>query len=387
MYDVIVIGARCAGASTAMLLARRGLKVLLVDRAKFPSDIPHGHFIHRHGPPRLARWGLLDRITATGCPAVTSCVMDLGDFPLAGHDLAVDGVAFGYGPRRSAVDQVLVEAAVEAGADFRDGFAFDDVLVDGEDVVGIRGRSGGAACTERGRVIVGADGRRSRVAAAVKAAAYDAYPVLACWYFSYWSGVAVTGLEMYNRDQRVVFAFPTNGGLTGIFVGWPIERLPAVRADVDAHLLAAVDAVPGFGERVRNGRREERYYGAADLPNFFRTPFGRGWALVGDAGLHKDPYLALGMCDALRDAESLAEAVHDGMSGRAGLQEALAAYERVRNQVSRQDYLQNLHAAGFNPPPEPLLRMREAVRGDQQATNQFFLAREGLIPKGRPRVR
>ena len=130
MYDAIVIGARCAGATTAMLLARAGADVLLVDRARFPSEIPHGHFIHRHGPGRLARWGLLERVLDTGCPRVTSITMDLGDFPLAGHDLGRDDVPVGLGPRRSALDKVLVDAAAEAGAELREGFAVDDLTYD-----------------------------------------------------------------------------------------------------------------------------------------------------------------------------------------------------------------------------------------------------------------
>src|SRR5262245_17293235 len=132
MHDVIVIGARCAGAPTAMLLARRGYRVLLLDRARFPSNIPHGHLIHKLGPRRLQRWGLLGRVVATGCPPVTSVTFDLDDFPLVGKNLEVDGVAVGYGPRRGALDQVLVNAAVEAGANLREGFVVDDFISDGE---------------------------------------------------------------------------------------------------------------------------------------------------------------------------------------------------------------------------------------------------------------
>src|SRR5262245_12928675 len=124
-YDAIVVGARCAGASTAMLLARRGHRVLLVDRSRFPSEIPHGHFIHRHGPVRLARWGLLDQITASGCPPVTSLTSDFGDFRLVAENLVVDGIAWGYGPRRSVLDTILVEAAVAAGAELQQGVAVD----------------------------------------------------------------------------------------------------------------------------------------------------------------------------------------------------------------------------------------------------------------------
>lgn len=88
MYDTIVIGARCAGAVTAMLLARHGHRVLLLDRGVIPSDVHRGHFIHRHGPKRLADWGLLDRIVGTNCPPITTHLTDFGDFPLIGRDIA-----------------------------------------------------------------------------------------------------------------------------------------------------------------------------------------------------------------------------------------------------------------------------------------------------------
>ncbi len=240
MYDAIVIGARCAGAATALLLARRGYRTLVVDRSSFPSEIRRGHLIHRHGPGRLHRWGLLDRVAATGCPAITSISNDLGDFPLVGEDLVVDGVAVGYGPRRGALDQVLIQAAV-------------------------------------------------------------------------------------------------------------------------------------------------------DVPNFLRRPYGPGWALVGDAGCHKDTYLALGVCDAFRDAELLVDAIDAGLSGGRDLDAALAAYERRRNEATLPDYRQNMQLARFAPPPPPGLspeeqrvdqmRLRASVRGDREATRQFFMAHEGLIPR------
>ena len=382
MYDVIIVGARCAGAPAAMLLGRKGYKILLVDRATFPSDIPHGHFIHRHGPARLDRWGLLDRIVSSGCPPVTSIIVDLGDFPLAGEGLTVDGVALGYGPRRSALDKTLVDAAVEAGVELRQGFSVEDVIVEDDRVTGIRGRSsGGARITEQARVTVGADGRHSRLAAAVRAPMYDAAPAVACWYFSYWSGIATGRFEMYARRDKAIFVFPTNDGLTGIFAGWPIDRLPRVRAGIDAHFNAAFSEVPELAERVRCGRREERFFGATDVPNFFRKPYGPGWALVGDAGCHKDPYLALGICDAFRDVEWLVDALDTGLSGGGDMQQALQEYERRRNDASRQDYWQNLNAARFTPPPDEVYRIRAAVRGNQDATTQFFLAHEGLIPR------
>jgi len=383
MYDVIVVGARCGGAPTAMLLARRGYRVLLVDRATFPSDIPHGHFIHRQGPRCLARWGLLDRIVSGKCPPVTSTVVDFGDFPLVGEDLIVDGVAFGYGPRRRILDKVLVDAAVEAGVELRQGFHVEGVAANNGCVTGIRGRSNAAAplVTEHARVTVGADGRRSTIAAAVDAPVYDAHPAVACWYFSYWSGVVSRGLEHYFLGSRVLFAFPTHDALVAIFAGWPLDQLPRVRANIDAEFSAAIAGVPELAERVACGRRDDRYFGATDVPNFLRKPHGPGWALVGDAGCHKDPYMALGICDAFRDVDFLVDALDDGLSGRSDLDAALSHYETRRNAATRQDYWQNVHAARFTGVPDEVRRMRAAVRGNREATRQLFLAQEGMIPR------
>jgi 2-polyprenyl-6-methoxyphenol hydroxylase-like FAD-dependent oxidoreductase len=182
MYDVIVVGARCAGSATALQLARKGHHVLLVDRASFPSDIPHGHFIHRHGPARLQRWGLLERIVATGCPPVRTMTTDFGDGALTGRDLEVDGVALGYGPRRAALDAVLVEAAVESGAELREHFVVEEFVTDGDQITGVRGHTGHdrALVTELATVTVGADGRNSRLARAVQAPAYEMTPPLTC---------------------------------------------------------------------------------------------------------------------------------------------------------------------------------------------------------------
>jgi flavin-dependent dehydrogenase len=383
MYDVIVIGARCGGAPTAMLLARRGYRVLLVDRARFPSDIPHGHFIHRDGPRRLHRWGVLDRIVATNCPAITSMTMDLGDFPLVGTDLVVDNIALGYGPRRSVLDHVLVEAAVAAGAELREDFAVEEVMIAGGRVTGIRGRDtrGGMTVSELATVTVGADGRNSLLARAVRAPVYEAAPALTCWYFSYWSGVQDRGLEVYLRNKRVIFAFPTSDGLFAVFVAWPSGELSRVRADIAQAFSVVVDQVPDLAERIRMGHREERFRGATDVPNFLRRPHGPGWALVGDAGCHKDPFMALGICDAFRDAESLAAALDDALSRRRPLEHALAEYERERNSATMADYHQNLHMARLGPPPAELAQLRAALRGNQADTNRFMMANEGMLPR------
>ena len=204
IYDAIVVGARCAGAATAMLLARKGLKVLLVDKSTFPGEIPHGHFIHRGGPRLLHQWGLLERVLATGCPPSTTFTMDAGEIRLSGRNLVLDGIAFGYGPRRSTLDWVLVEAAIEAGAAFRQGFAVQDYLFEEDRVVGVRGadRTSGTSFNEHATIAIGADGRRSRLARAVGAAEYEVIPTLTCWFFSYWSDVPRPGSKFMSGPNE-----------------------------------------------------------------------------------------------------------------------------------------------------------------------------------------
>jgi flavin-dependent dehydrogenase len=377
-YDAIVVGARCAGTASAMLLARRGFEVLLVDRARLPSEIPHGHYIRRHGPQRLAEWGLLERVLATGCPPITSMTIDLGDFPLTGYDLSVDDVPIGLGPRRSALDAVLLDAAIGAGVEFRPAFPVAELTTDGDRVTGVRGPGG---VVERGRVVIGADGRNSTIAKQVRAPAYAEQPTLTCWYFSYWSGVPGDGLEIIGTDRRLIFAFPTNDDLFAIFVAWPIDELPAVRSNVERELMSVIDRVPRLSERVRAGRRAERFYGATQLPNFLRRPHGPGWALVGDAGCHKDPARALGICDALRDAELLADCVSDALAGVSSEADALTDYERRRNDATLEEYHDNIRTARLTAPPPELIERRAAIRGDAGATSQFCLAWEGHLPQ------
>jgi flavin-dependent dehydrogenase len=278
---------------------------------------------------------------------------------------------------------VLVEAAVEAGAEFRPNFLVENCLWAGDQVEGIRGRDKrqGTSVTEKARITIGADGRNSVLARAVRAPSYEETSALTCWYFSYWSGVPTEGFELYVRDKRAIFSFSTNDSLFAIFAAWPIDEFDSVKANIEGEFMRVVDIVPGFAERVPNGRREERFYGTADLPNFLRRPFGPGWALVGDAGCHKDPFMALGICDALRDADFLAAAVNEGLSGEKPLLEALMTYERRRNEAAMDEYRENIVRARFAPMPDQLLQLRRALRDNQEDTNRFVMAREGMLPR------
>ncbi|MGH9036983.1 MAG: NAD(P)/FAD-dependent oxidoreductase [Acidimicrobiia bacterium] len=375
-----MVGARCAGSPTAMLLARQGYRVLLVDRASFPSDTMSTHCVTPPGVARLAGWGLRERVAASGCPPISRMTLDLGDFALTGSPPAIDGVADQYCVRRTVLDAILVEAAVEAGAELRERFVVRELLLEDGRVAGVQGVGrDGTEVTERARLVVGADGLHSVVARAVEASTYAERPSLTCFSYAYWSGVALDGAEFHLRDGRAIFAFPTNGGLACIGMEWPVAEARAFRADVEGNYLQTLDLAPGLADRVRAGSREGRFVATADLPNLFRKPHGPGWALVGDAGCHKDPYLAQGMADAFRDAELLAAAVDDGLSGRRPLEEALADYELRRNRAAMPAYELNARLAHLRLPVGMRRRLRSLV-GDQEAIDGFLGVLAGTVP-------
>ena len=381
-YDAIVVGARCAGSPTAMLLAQKGYRVLVVDRAAFPSDTVSTHVVHAPGVAALRRWGLLDKVLASGCPPIDVYSFDFGPFTIAGRPRPIDGVSTAYAPRRTILDKVLVDAAVAAGAEVRERFTVEEVLVEDGAVVGIRGHAaGGASVVERARVVIGADGRNSSVAAAVAPAQYNEKPQLLWGYYTYFSGLPVGGFETVVRPYRGWGAAPTNDGLTMVVVGWPYAEAGAYKADVEANYFATLDAAPEFAERVRAATREDRFYGGG-VPNFFRQPFGPGWALVGDAGYLRDPITAQGITDAFRDAELCATALDDSLDGRRPFEVAMAAYQQARDAQVMGIYEFTTQLATLEPPPPEMQQLLGAVHGNQDAMDAFAGVAAGTVSPG-----
>jgi 2-polyprenyl-6-methoxyphenol hydroxylase-like FAD-dependent oxidoreductase len=369
-YDVIVVGARCAGSPLAMLLARRGHRVLLADRATFPSDTVSTHLIHAPGVAALRRWGLLDGLTATGCPPIHTYTFDFGEIHLAG----APGTA--YAPRRTILDKHLLEAAATAGAEIREACTVDELLWEDGRATGVN--AGGS--TERARVVVGADGLHSTVARAVQAGQYHERPPLTCGYYSYWSGLPLAGrFEIYSRPGRGWAACETNDGLTMVIGGWRYSEFAANKADIEGHYLAMFEQAPEFAERIRSARREERIAGAT-VPNYLRKPYGPGWALVGDAGYNKDFITAQGISDAFRDAELCAEALHAALSGDRPYDEAMALYHAARDERSLPMYELTAQLAALEPPPPPQAALFAAMQGNQPAMDAFARVNAGVTP-------
>ena len=381
MYDAIIVGARCAGSPLAMLLARKGHRVLLLDKSTFPSDTISTHHIHQPGVARLKRWGLLDEVRASNVPPTTKIRFDVGPFALTGMPPPADGNIEAYAPRRRVLDKILVDAAVRAGAELREGFSVEELTTDGVAVTGIRGRDRkGATVTEKARIVIGADGARSFVARSVQAPVYLDRGMLTSNYYSYWSGVPLDAVELYPREGQMLVADKTNDGLTLVVAVWPKEEFNRVRSNVEAEFIRAIeDNAPTLAERLHGGKREERFAGTGFLPNFFRKPYGPGWALVGDAGYVKDPITAQGITNSFSHAEMLAEAIEEGFSGRRGMSEALADYERKRNEEVLPMFEHTTQLAKLGAPPPEMLRLLDALRGDGEETGRFLGTVTGTV--------
>jgi 2-polyprenyl-6-methoxyphenol hydroxylase-like FAD-dependent oxidoreductase len=379
MYDVIVVGARCAGAPTAMLLARKGYKVLVVDRATFPSDTVSTHVVHPPGVAALRRWGLLDRLVATGCPPIDTYAFDFGPFTITGSPAIADAPV-AYCPRRTVLDNLLVDGAAEAGAEVREGFSIEEIVVSDGRVTGVRGHGrGGETVAERARVVVGADGRFSLLARATRPEQYNEKPELLCAYYAYWSGLPMNGrFETYIRAHRGFAAAPTHDGLTMVVGGWPFAEFEANKKDLEGNYRKLFELAPPFAERIRAAKLESRISGTPS-PNYFRKPYGPGWALVGDAGYNKDPITAQGISDAFRDAELVTTALDQSFSRALTFDEAMDAYRARRDADSMAMYEFTCQLATLEPPPPELQKLLGAVHGNQAAMDAFVRVNAGAM--------
>jgi flavin-dependent dehydrogenase len=379
-YDAIVVGTRCAGAPLAMLLARKGYRVLGIDRATFPSDTISTHFLWPRTAAMLSQWGLLGRLARTGCPPIESVTLDVGPVSIRGRPDAVDGTAIMYCPRRHVLDALLVEAAREAGAEIQEGTTVTDLVWQHDRVVGVATTGpDGRRRTEHAGIVIGADGLWSRVARAVDAPAEIQQESRSCGYYAYWNGVPADGVEFYRRHGRVILVFPTHDDQTCVYVGWPCNETAAYRADVNAGYLRTLDLAPGLARRVAAGRQGQAFKGTNKLPNFYRRAWGKGWALAGDAAYHRDPITGMGIGDAFLGATLLADSFDAAAQSATPLDAALAGYQEELHRLTRPVFDYTLLSAALDD-PAPLSAFYTSVANDPEATRQIMNVLAGTAP-------
>lgn len=392
-FDVVVVGGRVAGAATARLLARSGLRVALVDRGRYGSDTLSTHGLMRAGVLQLGRWGLLDAVAAAGSPAIRRTRF------LYAHGEAVEveirpsaGVPALYAPRRHLLDRLLVDAAAEAGAEVRHEVTVTSLLQDGDRVAGVR------VLDQRRREVVlraattvGADGIRSTVADHTRARVRRRGRTAGAVMYRYYAGLGTLGYEWAYGDGAAAGLIPTNDELTCVFVGTSQQRMRALRKSGAEPAFQALlgQSFAELPERVAAAVPVGRFHGWAGLPGYLRQCWGPGWALVGDAGYFKDPITSHGITDALRDAELLVDALIESLSGGVPESDSLRRYQATRDRLSSRLFAATEAVAAYDWNSHAIRRLvREvsAAMGDEVDLLQERQAQD-LEPSGHARLR
>ena len=354
IHDVIVVGGRCAGAATAMLLAGRGHDVVVVDRAAFPSDTLSTHAIARTGVVQLARWGLLDELLAAGTPAIRLTAFHSGDDHVTRPIKDRASVDLLVAPRRHVLDQIVAGAAVRAGAELQTGVTVRGVHLDDDGrVTGIHGDRDGQSFDLHARFVVGADGLRSRIARSVDAPLTETRPSSASTHYAYYTGIDWPATEYFLGDRALAGIFPTNGGEACIWICTPADVAERTRRDHSglepAFEALLAEGAPDLVDRLAGTRRTSPVRGVLRLPNQLRQPYGPGWALVGDAGYHRDPITGQGISDAFIHAELLADGLDQALRHVVDERSALASYHARRDGALREIFDITCALAEFPP--------------------------------------
>ncbi len=354
-HDVVIVGARPAGAAAALLLARLGHDVVVVERAQFPSDTVSTHQIARSGVVQLQRWGLLDNVLAAGTPPIRQVMFTTGDESVTRAVRDKHGVDCLVAPRRQVLDSIVADAAERDGADIRYGWTAAGVRLDDSGrATGIRGYDqAGNAVEIDARFVVGADGLRSRVAASVGADIVEDRGARGATQYAYFTGLPWPGIEFFAEEQSFAGVFPTNNGEACIWVCTPSASAHEARRRAHSRTEAFTDllhrAAPTLVARLAAGRRTSPVRGMLRAPNHIRRAVGAGWALVGDAGYHHDAITGHGISDAFRDAELLAVSLDRALGGDTSDRSALDAYEDQRNAALRDIFDLTCAMAAYPP--------------------------------------
>ncbi len=342
-FDVVIVGARCAGAPLGALLAREGVRVAVVEQARFPSETLSSHLFEADALAFLNRLGVIEQLRATGAPFVNRADLRIEDFQIsAAWPMAPGDVGGIMSVRRHVLDPILADAAARAGADVRTATKMIALCEERGRVAGVRVRTDAGERELRARLVVGADGRNSTVARLCGTHKYNVVPSHRALYWGYFDG-ADTGSEptflTHRWADRFVLATPADAGLYQVLV-WPeLAELERLGRDSEAVFADQIKSCKPVAQAVAGARRAGRLYGAVRWEGFFREPSGPGWVLAGDAGHFKDPAPGRGIGDAFLQVDALAPAIVAGLRGSdSGLDKAIARWGRWRDREFAEHY-------------------------------------------------
>lgn len=376
---MVVVGARCAGSPLAIRLARAGLRVCIVDRARFPSEVPSTHLIHPNGTARLADLGVLDRVLATGAPPFNQGAFVFDDVRLEGDRALIEAFATPWlCVRRVTLDAILVDGAAEAGAEVRTETAVTGLVTEDGVVRGVRTEGGEI----RAGLVVGADGPHSIVAGLAGARPYHVTPPGRFGLWGYFEQAAnPPGRAALGRIGDVGFAgMSTDAGLYMAALFLPMSDLATAAADTGAAFARGTARIPDLAVALAPARRVGPLRVMARWEGYFRQATGPGWALVGDAGHFKDPTPGQGIADALRQGERLAGAIVDGLGGRSDLTEALAGYGRWRDDDAWEMYWFANLMGGPGPMMRIAVEMMRQLGRRQDGPRRFLQVLDHQVP-------
>ena len=376
MFDIIVVGARCSGAPAAMLLARKGYRVVMVDKDPPGSDMLHStHFVQPIAVSKLRKWGLLPNLEAE-CPSFESYSFDLGVAKIEGHPPAVDGDRRAFCPRRNVLDPILVSGALTAGVSYMPNTKVIDVTRSGDRVNGVRiVTEGGTEQVINAEVVIGADGPGSTVAARVKAASYHKASAQQVTMWGYWSDVRADGLAVTSDAGVAVSLGLSSGGQSMVGVSWEMSCYKALRGEVEKNYYASIEALrPQLASQIKRGRLSSDLR-LGSTRNFIRVPHGPGWVLLGDAGHMKDPCTAQGITDAFIDVDECTTLIDAGLNGGRDLDASLATWHVARDERLIPFHEMSLKMGKFATPDDNETALYRAISASAAATTQFL----GLI--------
>jgi flavin-dependent dehydrogenase len=364
-YDVIIVGARVAGSVLATLLGQHGHRVLLLERARFPSDTLSTHFFRAPAFQAFERMGVFDSVQRTA-PHLINSFNDVDGHVFTEPAEGANGFNYCLCVRRITLDAILAERVrCEPTVELHEGAGVDALIWDGGHVVGVHGRERGRGFEARAKVVIGADGFYSQVARQVNPVVEEAEPVNRAMYYAYYQGLEgqpEPAAEFHFRGNHLVYVFPTDGGLTLVAASVPIAEFDGFRQDPDGQLTAELEALPTLAPRLRRAERVGPVRGAGNIPGYMRVPFGPGWALVGDAGQVLDPWSGQGIDQATTHATLLADALHAWLSEQLPWGQALAQYHQSRNAFSLQTYRRTCtYGRDLRPMTQAALRRRGLI--------------------------